>query len=65
MWLQYKEYAMKRIKLICGDEFDVLTKARKVYKYTQKSGVCKKVKRRYNRRFRQIAKQEYENEWSV
>lgn len=56
---------MKRIKLICGDEFDVLTKARKVYKYTQKSGVCKKVKRRYNRRFRQIAKQEYENEWSV
>jgi len=45
---------MKRIKFICGDEYDFLTKARK-YLY-HKPGEVKKVKKRYNRRFRSTVK---------
>ena len=45
---------MKKIKLKSGDEFDILTKARKFYKL--KSGEAKKVKRKYNKRFRQASK---------
>ena len=35
-----------------GDEYDVLTKARKFYSYTQRPKVCKKVKRAYNKKER-------------
>ena len=41
-----------------GDEQDVFTGWRKVYKYTQRAGVCKKVKRQANRRERREGKQE-------
>ena len=41
---------MKRIKLIGGDEYDALTKAKKYYHW--KPGERKKIKRRYNKRFR-------------
>lgn len=45
---------MKKIKLKSGDEFDILTKARKFYKL--KAGEAKKIKRKYNKRFRQASK---------
>ena len=35
-----------------GDEYDVLTKARKFYCYTQRPKVCKKVKKAYNKKER-------------
>jgi len=35
-----------------GEEFDVLTKARKYYCYTQRPKVCKKIKRAYNKKER-------------
>lgn len=38
-----------------GDEQDVFTGWRKLYKYTQRAGVCKSVKRRANRRDRREA----------
>ena len=41
-----------------GDEQDVFTGWRGLYKYTQRAGVCKRVKRRANRRDRREAKQE-------
>jgi hypothetical protein len=40
-----------------GGEQDALTKARKVYCYTGRAGVCKKIKRKYNRRVRRKTKQ--------
>jgi hypothetical protein len=39
-----------------GDEQDVFTGWRKLYKYTQRAGACKRVKRRANRRDRREAK---------
>jgi len=39
-----------------GDEYDALTKARKYYSFG--SGVLKKIKRQYNKRFRKVGKQE-------
>ena len=48
----------KRIPLKGGDEFDVLTKARKMYKYLDRSKVVKKIKRKYNKRFRKNGKNE-------
>ena len=52
----------KRIPFICSDEYDVLTPARKFYCYTDRSRVCKQVKKRYNKRFRKAAKERlYEN----
>jgi hypothetical protein len=39
-----------------GDEWDVLTRARRVYKYTQRPGVCRAVKQKFNRRVRRDAK---------
>jgi len=41
-----------------GDEYDALTKARKWYKYLDRAGVVKKIKRQYNKRFRKNAKAE-------
>ena len=43
-------------KLIDGDEYDALTRARKVYKYLDKAGKAKKVKRKFNKRIRKDAK---------
>ena len=45
---------MKRIPLSGGDEFDALTKSRQFYRF--KKGVLKKIKRQYNKRFRQASK---------
>lgn len=41
-----------------GDEFDALTKARKYYVYLTRSGVAKKIKQQYNKRFRKKQKQD-------
>ncbi len=41
-----------------GDENDVFTGWRKMYKYTQRAGVCKAVKRRANRRERREGRRE-------
>jgi|TARA_B100001093_G_scaffold31806_2_gene27509 hypothetical protein len=46
----------KKIPLKGGDEYDALTKARKFYKYLDRSGVVKKIKRQYNKRFRKDGK---------
>jgi|TARA_B100001093_G_C26316985_1_gene796031 hypothetical protein len=48
----------KRIPLKGGDEYDALTKARKWYKYLDRSGVVKKIKRQYNKRFRKHGKEQ-------
>lgn len=45
-----------KIPLKGGDEYDALTKARKLYKYLGKSKVVKKIKRKYNKRFRKHMK---------
>jgi hypothetical protein len=42
----------ERIPLKNGYEFDALTKARKWYKYLNKPGVVKKIKKSYNKRIR-------------
>lgn len=47
---------MKRIKLKGGDEFDVFSKARRVIIPLSRSGVCKAIKRKYNKRFRKAGK---------
>ena len=46
----------ERVPLKDGDEYDALTKARKFYKYLGKSKVVKKIKRKYNKRFRKHMK---------
>ena len=53
---------LKRIKLKGGDEYDALTKARKYYRYLEKPGKAKRVKQRYNKRFRRAVKTEISNE---
>ena len=47
---------MKRIPLKGGDEYDALTSARKYYCYLDRPGVAKKIKRKYNKRFRKKGK---------
>ena len=47
-----------RIPLKSGDEYDALTSARKIYCYLANSGVAKKIKRKYNKRFRKVGKDE-------
>lgn len=47
---------MKRIKEIDGAEEDVFSGWRRVLCYTQRAGVCKRIKRQYNRRFRRASK---------
>lgn len=39
-----------------GDEWDILTRARRVYKYTQRPGVCRATKKKFNRRVRREAR---------
>ena len=41
-----------------GGEQDIFTGWRKMYKYTQRAGVCKAVKRRANRRERREGRRE-------
>jgi hypothetical protein len=41
-----------KIHLKGGAEYDALTKAREYYVYLTRSGVVKKIKRAYNKRFR-------------
>ena len=53
---------MKRIPLKGGDEYDALTPARKWYKYLDKSKATKKIKRKYNKRFRKHGKAELNKE---
>ena len=48
----------KRIPLKTGDEYDALTKARKWYKYLDRAGVVKKIKKQYNKRFRKHGKEQ-------
>ncbi|MGB0359754.1 MAG: hypothetical protein ACPGC4_07945 [Litorivicinaceae bacterium] len=48
----------KRIPLKGGDEEDALTSARKWYKYLDRSKVVKKIKRKYNKRFRKDGKEQ-------
>lgn len=40
----------RKIKMVNGDEYDALTKAKNYYNW--RSGVRKKIKRGYNKRFR-------------
>lgn len=47
-----------KIKMNGGEEWDALTKARKYYCYLTRSGVAKKIKRGYNKRFRKEGKDE-------
>ena len=70
MWrTNYDEYhkgmAMKkkRIPMKGGAEVDALTKARKYYCYLANSGVAKKIKRGYNKRFRKEGKDETKDIW--
>ena len=41
-----------------GDEYDALTRWRQVFCYLSKSGVAKKIKRKYNKRVRQSGKKQ-------
>ncbi len=43
---------MKRMPMSDEGEHDVLTNARQYYCYTQRAGVTKKIKQRYNRKER-------------
>lgn len=47
-----------RIPLKGGDEQDVFSGWRKVLCYTSRAGVCKAVKRKYNKRLRKAMKAE-------
>jgi len=48
----------ERIPLKGGHEFDALTTARKYYVYLTRSGVAKAIKKKYNKRFRRVQKEE-------
>lgn len=47
----------KRIPLTSGEEQDVFTRARRIYTYTSRSGVCQAIKRQYSRRLRRLTRQ--------
>lgn len=48
---------MTRIPLKGGDEYDAFSKhGRKALCYLNKPGICKAIKRKYNRRFRRLAR---------
>ena len=49
---------MKRIPMKGGDEYDALTSWRHVLCYLGRPGVVKKIKRKYNKRFRKEGKKE-------
>ena len=48
----------KKIPMKGGDEYDAFTTARKFYKYLDRSGVVKKIKRQHNKRFRKHGKEQ-------
>lgn len=50
-----------KIPMKGGAEWDALTPARKYYCYLTRSGVAKKIKRGYNKRFRKQGKKDLEN----
>ena len=41
-----------------GDEYDAFTDTRKWYKYLDRAGVVKKIKKQYNKRFRKHGKEQ-------
>jgi hypothetical protein len=45
-----------RIPLRGGDEYDVLSRSRRIHVYAVQPGVAARVKRRYRRRFRRLVK---------
>ena len=45
-----------RIPLRGGDEYDALTRWRRALCYTQRPGVCRSIKRGYQRRLRHLAR---------
>ncbi len=47
----------KKIPLKGGDEVDAF-EARKWYKYLNRSGIVKRIKRQYNKRFRKYGKEQ-------
>ena len=49
---------MTRIPLKSGDEYDALTGWRKYLVVFNRAGIAKKMKRKYNKRFRKSAKAE-------
>jgi hypothetical protein len=53
---------MRRIPLKTADEQDALTSWRRFYVYLQRPGAADKIKRRYRRRERRLAKKEIRNE---
>jgi len=54
---------MKRIPLKGGDEYDALTGWRKMLKvFDNNTGIAKKTKRTYNKRFRKQAKKDLEGD---
>jgi hypothetical protein len=48
----------RRIPMVSGDEFDALTKARRVYCYLQRAGAAARIKRQYRRRERRERRSE-------
>lgn len=58
MWSTDMAKKKERIPMKGGHEFDALTTARKYYVYLTRSGVAKKIKQQYNRRFRKKQKQD-------
>lgn len=53
---------MMPIRFKGGGEVDALTKGRKVDGYTHRAGVCKRIKRKYNRRVRRTQRNNPESE---
>jgi hypothetical protein len=52
----------KRIPMSGGGEYDVFTNGKQFYIYLSKSGICKKIKKGYNNRFRKVGKDETKEE---
>jgi len=52
----------KTERIRSGDEYDALTKARRYYKYLQRSGIAARVKKAFNKRVRRITKQNVREE---
>ncbi len=56
--MQYGTDKSRKQKLKYGDEWDVFTGWRKLLCYTKRAGVCKRTKRKANRRFRREFRKE-------
>jgi hypothetical protein len=53
----------RRLPLKDGDEYDIMRGWRRWYRWTQRAGACKQVKRRINRRERRDGKAEACGPW--